>query len=146
MSVAVIVGHDADHCVAISAALAPIGVRCEAFPAAKEAWAHLSEYGADLVITSYLIRREGAFVSDGALVLLNRLRVSASVDRPWMASVPIIVTYGESSSARGVAPQKLLSHLRVDAFLSHPLDYLELTGRVASILAREARRNTMAAE
>ncbi|MEL6978809.1 MAG: hypothetical protein AAGM38_09045 [Pseudomonadota bacterium] len=117
---------------ALSHAVTAYGFEPEIFASARAAWDRLQQRPVDLVIASFLIKRAGGFTPEGALVLVNKMRMNAqnvdgawmvdAPDRAWMGRVPVIVTHDAPRSVRALDPERLMRRLDVAAIMRHPLD------------------------
>lgn len=137
MASVLLLESDSELREAIVDGLEACGFAVRAFSVASDAWRSAEAAPADLVVCSFLIRRDEAYVPDGALVLINKLRVAGlSPERAWMGRVPIIVTQCGPSRYSSADPKRLLAHLGVGAFMERPLDVRKLAGRAASMVGR----------
>ncbi len=106
-------------------------------PNATGAIARLEEERIDLLITDVFVRDGDAFVKDGGISLIGRIRAPINgirESRAWMIDLPIIAISGGVRRAGGFDPLKQASELGANRTFPKPVSRVDLTEAIDELL------------
>ena len=115
-------GHSVEICAAASEALEIINTR-----------------RFDLFIVDMLIRRDGAYVPDGGMILISKMRQMHRNSEPWWRTVPILAVTGALVLPNGFDPLRRASGMGANMTLRKPVRSLTLLESVRSLLKGPGR-------
>ncbi|MEL7464978.1 MAG: response regulator [Pseudomonadota bacterium] len=116
-------------------ALTGVGHTVEIVETASEGLALAREKKFDLCIVDIFIKRDGAYVPDGGVILISKFRqVHPDRSEPWWSTVPIIAITGASGILGGYDPLRTARDMGANLMIRKPIPLNEMMKCVEDLL------------
>ena len=129
-----------EHAAMIVEILESVGHKTLVCADGSSAWEELQRGRYDLLIVDIYVKKDGAFLPDGGVTLLGRVRSPTNrvaEHLRWMVEVPIIAISGGQVIPGGFDPLRQARDLGADALLRKPIKLSDMLEAVAELLRGE---------
>ena len=135
---------DPDHSMLMSEVLMSVGHEVTVRSTGSDAWNTLLSTRFDLLISDIYVKVSGAYVSDGGVSLLGKIRMPRPVqdtELVWLKDLPILAISGGITVSGGHDPLRQARDMGANAMLRKPVPIDLLLSTVHELLEHAAAQH-----